>query len=167
MVMIVSEDQRKELSLYIEALEDFCAYSINEDISRFWDIVKKPHLIQKWREKTAILLYKRENCCRWHNQIIEQHPGAILGLSGYFSEPICDDPNANGCLDAEKDNWNETILNIDRQICKGLCAELCNPDEYYGNDDFLTEKQRTDALRELRKPLMMERQIRRSQIANK
>lgn len=152
--MIISEEQRKELDLYIKSLENFCAYSINEDIGSFWNIAKKPQLIQKWRERTAIRLYKREEYSRFISY--DQKPGIILSLSGYFSEPLCDDSDTNGCLNTEKDNWNDTILNIDRQICKGLCAELCDPDSFHGGDDFFTEKQRMEILRELRKPLKIE-----------
>lgn len=151
--MIIYEDQRRMLDLYIKSLETFCTYSINEDVGTFWNIVKKPQLIQKWRERTALKLCNRELCSRYYKPPIDQEPGIILSLSEYFKEPLADDSDIDGCLNEEKDNWNKTILDIDRQICKGLCTELCDPNSLYGSDDFFTEKQRMNAIKELRKPL--------------
>ena len=148
--MIISEQQRKNIDAYIQALEKFCAYSINEEISTFWVIAKKPGLIPKWRERTAIKLYKREEYSLSYYPV-NQKPGTVLQASGFFDEGISDDESEKGCLTEDRSDWIQTIKDIDRQICKGLCAELCNPDSFDGSE--LTDEQRAKAIAELRKPL--------------
>lgn len=152
--MIISEQQRRELDAYIKALEKFCAYSINEKISSFWKIATKPRLISEWRKRTAIDLYQKEFWSRF--QYPKQDPGIILCQSGYFEEPISDDQKVEGLsiIDKETDDYIEAIKDIDRQICKGICAELCDPDAFNGTD--LTDEQRMAAITELRKPIKRE-----------
>lgn len=55
----------------------------------------------------------------------------------------------------DRNDFIEAIKDIDRQICKSLCAELCDPESIHGED--LTDKQRMDAIAELRKPLKYEK----------
>lgn len=69
----------------------------------------------------------------------------------FFDENISDDEGEKGCLTEDYSDWIQTIKDIDRQICKGLCAELCNPDSFDGSE--LTDEQRAKAIAELRKPL--------------
>ena len=148
--MIISDQQRENINAYIQALEKFCAYSINDEISSFWIISKKPNLILKWREKTAIKLYKREENSRIYSPVYQQ-PGIILQTSGFLGDNISDDDNEKGCLTDDGSDWIQTIKDIDRQICKGLCSELCDPDSIDGSE--LSDEQRAHAIAELRKPL--------------
>lgn len=148
--MIIPEKQRKELDAYIMALEEFCALSINDRIGTFWKIAKKPHLVAEWRKRTAIDLYQREFHSRKYPP--KQDPGIILSLSGYFQGPLSDDDsNTNYCINNSRDNWNDTIRDIDHQICKVLSSELCDPESV--RSLHLTDKQRMDAVAELQKPL--------------
>lgn len=144
--------ERKKLEMYISALETFCAYSINEEIYTFWNIVARPQLISKWRRRTALRLYNREFCSRKYYPGINQNPGIILSLSGFLKEELRDDTDEEGNINASKDDYIDTIKDIDCQICKALMTELCDPESIHGED--LTNSQRTKAIAELRKPLL-------------
>lgn len=109
---------------------------------------------QQRRELDAyISLYQREELSRTYYP--KQAPGIVLSQSGYFPESLSDDSSVTGCLNEDKNDWNDTIKDIDRQICKGLSSELCDPESIHGED--LTDKQRMDAINELRKPLKYEK----------
>lgn len=158
--MIISEQQQKEINAYIQALESFCAYSINEEINTFWTIAKKPSLILRWRERVATRLYRREFSCRI-DYPVHHKPGTILQNSRYFCEEISDDEGNSSTtvghylkyplITDDGSDWVDSVKDIDRQICKGICADLCNPDCFEGSE--LTDEERAKAISELRKPL--------------
>ncbi|MBP5592814.1 MAG: hypothetical protein J6X75_01380 [Clostridia bacterium] len=149
--MIISDQQWKEIKAYMDALETFCIYSINEEISTFWTIAKKPGLILKWRERVATKLYMREFSSRI-DYPVHHKPGTILQNSGYFSEVISDDKdNKYPLVNNDSSDWTESVKDIDRQICKSICADLCDPDCFEASE--LTDEERAKAISELRRPL--------------
>lgn len=149
--MRITEQQAKEIQAYIAALEKFCAYTINSEINTFWTIAAKPQLIGKWREKIALKLFNREDYSLYY--IPRQNAGTILKLSGYFNEPIADTiEDDNGCLNGDRSDWNQSIKDIDRQICKGLLEDIINK-KYIADEYELTDRDIARIVTELRKPL--------------
>lgn len=151
--MIISAEEWKKINLYIKELENFCAYNINDYIDSFWNIAEKPHLIQKWRERTAIKLYKLEDSSLLDDHSLDStnQTGRILQLSSAFNEPIHYYEGGFEIIDKNTKDYIEPIKDIDCQICKALCADLCAPEPIRG--ESLTEEQRMKAISELRKPL--------------
>ena len=139
------------MQAYVDSLEKFCMYTINDKIASFYEMAENPRLILKQRERTAIYLFSLESLCLKYQ--LKQNTGTILKLSEYFYDGKINDEDLSDhhVLNSTRDDFSQPVKDIDRLICKGLCEELCDPEST--RNENLSEEQVANALTELRKPL--------------